>query len=128
MRTDVRLQMSRQLQRFLRRAPEDFKRAAATALYQEAEPIMTESKQQTPVDTGALRSSGHIQQPVISGDQVTVEMGYGGPAASYAEIVHEKLDVHHPVGKAKYLEDPFNEAKPGLPGRIGRRIMRQVGD
>ncbi len=99
----------------------------AEALYAEAELIMTESKRECPVDTGALRDTGHVEQPEISGDQVTVQMGYGGPAAPYAVYVHENLTAQHPVGKAKYLEDPVNEAKPTLPTKMARRLRNGMG-
>lgn len=90
--------------------------AMAKSLYQSAEdPIMRESKRETPVDTGTLRSSGHVEQPEVRRRAGTVEvmMGYGGPAGNgehvgYAVYVHENLTAHHPVGKARYLVDPFN--------------------
>lgn len=30
-----------------------------------------------------------------------------GYTQNYALIVHENLDAHHPIGQAKYLEQPF---------------------
>ena len=38
---------------------------AAQFLIEEAETIVTEAKKLTPVDTGALRSTGHVQKPII---------------------------------------------------------------
>jgi hypothetical protein len=49
-------------------------------------------------------------------------MGFGGQAAPYALIVHEDQTVYHPVGKAKFLEDSFNEKLPDLPEKIVNRI------
>ncbi len=86
------------------------KRAVAelgAALYRQAEQIMTAAKLETPVDTGNLRASGHVQAPIREGQQVSVAEGFGGVAAPYAVIVHENLEAHHPVGKAKFLEDPY---------------------
>lgn len=45
---------------------------------------------------------------------------YGKPMVSwvvgfqtnYALVVHERLDVHHPVGQAKYLEEPARLLAP----------------
>lgn len=40
----------------------------------------------------------------------TTKVGYSAP---YAVPVHERLDVHHPIGQAKFLEQPIRtEAKP----------------
>jgi hypothetical protein len=78
----------------------------------EAERLMTESKQTfVPVDTGALRSSGHVE-PVRFTGRATIEvsLGYGGPSAAYALEVHENLNSHHAYGQAKYLETPVRLA------------------
>lgn len=97
-------------------------RAAKAALYQEAETVMTASKELVPVDTGALRGSGHVQQPVERGSRIEVSLGYGGPAAPYALVVHEDMKARHPTGEAKYLERPLLDAERGMLGRIADRI------
>lgn len=61
----------------------------ASALYEEAEKIITASKQLVPVDTGFLRASGFVEQPEFSHGKVSVALGYGGPAAPYAIHIHE---------------------------------------
>jgi hypothetical protein len=45
-------------------------------------------------------------------------IGFGGPAAKYAIIVHEDLNAHHVTGSAKYLEIPFKQAVKGMAKRI----------
>jgi len=70
-----------------------------------------------------------VKPPEIDGDYVTVEFGYGGPAAkinpktgestdAYALFVHENLQAHHKVGQALYLGQPFIEAEDGMGARI----------
>lgn len=76
------------------------------SLFRQGTAIMTEAKEQTPVDTGVLKASGHVEEPIISGSQVSVQLGFGGVAGEYAVIVHENLNAAHPTGKAKFLEDP----------------------
>jgi hypothetical protein len=76
------------------------------ALYRMGEQIMAESKRRVPVDTGNLRDSGHVQNPVRQDQSVTVVLGYGGPGIGYALPVHERFDVRHKVGGPKYLEQP----------------------
>ncbi len=127
MRITVEIKGAKQLQEALAKLGDRMMAEAGKALYAEAELIMTESKEQCPVDTGALRGTGHVEDPQASGGQVTVQMGYGGPAAPYAVYVHERLDVRHRVGKAKFLEDPVKAAAPKLPARLTRRLKRVIG-
>lgn len=98
--------------------------AMASALFIEAEAIMADSKELVPVDTGALRASGHVQHPKISAQGVEVEMGYGGAAEQYALIQHERLDYNHPSGEAKFLEKPVLEHADGMAERLGASVKR----
>jgi len=106
-----------------RRMGDQAKPVAARALFEEAEAIMAESKEHfVPVDLAVLKASGHVQVPEIEGDQVSVTMGYGGAAKDYAIVQHERLDYHHTVGGAKYLERPLLAAARGLAGRLAGRM------
>ena len=98
------------------------KTQAAAALYQEAEVEMTESKRRCPVDVGTLRDSGHVQAPVEDANGVSVTMGYGGAAESYAIRQHEDLSFFHKVGEAKFLESVLRESAPYLVERIAKRM------
>ena len=95
----------------------------ARLLTVEAHEIMAKSKPLVPVDLGVLRASGKVLPPVIAGTAVTITMGYGGPAAAYALVQHERLDYHHTTGQAKYLEQPFMEHVATL----GARLLRHFG-
>jgi hypothetical protein len=111
--------VSANLRRLADRTPD----AAGGALYVEAEIEMTEAKARTPVDTGALRGSGYVDQPQYSGREIRVELGFGGPAAGYAVIVHEDLEAIHPRGgQAKYLSSVIDESAPYLLDRVARRL------
>lgn len=115
---DTAQQIAARLQRLADRMPNE----VARALYQEMEIEATESKRRTPVDTGALRSSIHVDEPIVKGRDISVSMVAGGPAAPYAVQVHEDLDAYHPVGQAKFIESTLNEARPFLAQRIAKRI------
>jgi hypothetical protein len=104
--------------------PETVLRVTEQELYATANNIITDAKQLTPVDTGALRSSGHVQLPTVVDGHVEVKMGFGGPAVSYATYVHEDLQAHHPVGQAKFLEIPFNNRVKTLMKRLKALIQR----
>ena len=90
------------------------------ALVAACEEILEASLEQVPRDTNTLASSAFWE---ITGNWRTgwhATVGYGGsmdpinpitgkPASSYMLAVHEDLSVHHPIGKAKYLEDPVRD-------------------
>ena len=105
-------------------------RKLESALFQEATKIMTDSKENfVPVDLGTLRESGTVLPPERSGSTVSVQMGYGGFAESYALIQHENLEFRHPNGGGpKYLERPFNAAvyAPGFRARISEYVARAL--
>jgi hypothetical protein len=104
--------------RNMRRAGRTMESALGDAIHQEALAIMAQSKQEVPVDTGRLRQTGYVAKPRPTVRGPMVSMGYG---TRYALPVHERLEVRHPVGKAKFLEDPVNAAKQGYTDRVARR-------
>lgn len=95
---------------------------AKIALVRMAEKTMTKAKELTPVDTGALRASGHVQRPEEVGYEIRVRLGFGGAAAPYAIIVHERTDVHHPVGQAKFLESALLQNSPRVAIELRRAL------
>lgn len=116
-----------EVDRALKRAGSDAQRSLGRALYVEGERIMGESKRLCPVDTGTLRSSGRVQEPVHQGETVTVVLSYGGAAAPYAVSVHENMNAYHaPPTQAKFLEQPALEARETMPGRLARTIAEDL--
>lgn len=113
--------------------------ALESALFVEGEQTITEAKVITPVDEGVLRASGFVMLPERNGDEVFVDIGFGGPSGSgnhggetnskdvgYAIIQHEDLTFFHTVGQAKYLEVPLNKRKTGYSERIAKRIRAKL--
>lgn len=111
-------QMRAKLKQIAKSTPEK----VASALYKEAQIEMTESKRRVPVDTGVLRASGFVAEPVYEGTQISVALNYGGAAESYAIIVHEDLHAFHKIGQAKYLESVLNESRPYMAARLQARL------
>lgn len=106
-----------ELEAKLNAAFDRYRGAMAAAVYQEACVIGRESILQVPVDTGRLRASFYVAPPAALVNPV-VRMGYG---VDYALPVHEMTDVPHKVGKAKFLEDPINDAKGEWLDRVAKR-------
>ena len=71
------------------------------------EALLGWSQDLVPVDKGVLHDSGYV---LVEGEgyDTIVDVGY---TAHYAIYVHENLNVHHPNGQAKYLEQPANERR-----------------
>jgi hypothetical protein len=107
----------------LRALNQDIPGAVGRGLYRGGQKVMAISQERyVPVDTGALRSSGHVTEPAASPSGVSITLGYGGPAAGYAIFVHENLNAKHTTGQAKYLETPLNENL----GEIEREIVGEL--
>jgi len=75
-------------------------------LYKMGQHLRSESVKECPVDTGRLRASATVTpvQKKSFEDKYFVDVGYG---TDYAIYVHERTELHHTVGKAKFLEDPL---------------------
>ena len=96
------------------------------ALYAEGNRIMGESVQRVPVDTGLLRSTAHVERPVMTGSTVEVALRYGSHGlADYAILIHEDVTMNHPHGgEAKYLQTPLLAAATGMAARLGTPCSR----
>lgn len=122
--------ISKKMKKALKEMPEIATKAIESALYQEAEKIMTDSKENyVPVDTSNLKQSGTVLPPENKNGVITVEMGFGGLAEDYALIQHENLEFKHPNGgQAKYLEVPFKKSvsAAGFKIRIGQKVAKAI--
>lgn len=101
--------------------------AFAVALYQETQIEVTECKNVTPVDTGALRASIHPEGPFREGRRIWANIVAGDASIDYAIIVHEDPDAdhshsHNSNGQWKYIQQPLEASAPYLGDRIAKRI------
>ena len=129
----------------LRASSDEVLQAAASVLTVQAETIMTTSKKRdVPVDEGPLRASGHVQKPERSLSQVSVLLGFGGPAGSgnrgesndedvgYAVRVHEDISTFglSPGGgmRGGRAGERGDEAEQGRTGRtyVGRAKYLEI--
>lgn len=94
-------------------------------LFEEAQIVFRNSQRLVPVDSGTLRRSGILFPPKQEGNQIIVEMGYGGAASAYAMRQHEEQSFKHKSGKSwKYLEIPVREAIPKIQESLKVRLER----
>ncbi len=113
----------------LNRMPEATMRAAGGSLKRRGEHVIGRSQEEfVPVDVGTLRDSAFVEDPVFAGNEVTVDLGFGGAAEDYALRQHEDLSLRHPNGgQAKYLERPLLEEAPGMLAEIAADIKAELG-
>jgi hypothetical protein len=109
----------------LRRAALNSGALAGAALYQEGLKMMAVSQRQVPVRLGVLRSTGTVHAPQRRGSSsIEVLLTYGGPAAPYAWVQHERLHLRHDAPtKAKYLEDPVLAASDSFERGLRNRMQ-----
>jgi hypothetical protein len=122
------------LQKIVDQAGDKALTAIAQGLYLEAQMAFNESQTLVPIDTGILKSSGHITSPKMDENSVEITIAYGGPATSYAFFVHERIYApsgkkvyHKPPTRAKYLEIPVKRRAKGMSGRLAVFIKRAIG-
>lgn len=85
--------------------------------------ILPQCIAETPLDTGALRASERVV-----GDGTSVDMTIAIEAtAPYAIYVHEDLTKYHPIGKAKFIEDPLYANLPLIEFTIVNTIDNIMG-
>jgi glycine cleavage system pyridoxal-binding protein P len=107
------------IEKAMKRHRDQVMTAIGQALVGAAEAVMTLSKATyVPVVTGTLRSTGHVGDvAVTSAGVISIEMGYGGPAAPYASAVHD-APPDRGQGKSQYLYLPFMDVARTLDRRI----------
>lgn len=94
---------------------EEIKAATDAAVWQEGLDIIANSAKIVPVKHSHLKGSAYAAPP-RNGE---VEIGYG---KDYALPVHDRVEVHHNVGQALYLQKPFEAAQRGWDQRLAKRI------
>ncbi|HMF88745.1 MAG TPA: hypothetical protein VK575_11760 [Gemmatimonadaceae bacterium] len=110
-----------QLAKIQKNAPDEF----GNALIGVAEEVVDQNIiPATPILSGDLRNDIRVLGFFRRGRVIAVKIAAGNtpPVDEYAAIVHEDLELNHPVGGAKYIERPLKAVAPQLPARIAKRI------
>ena len=107
----------------LRRLAQSVPIRAAQALNVVAEETMTDAKERTPVDTGTLKRSGKVHQHATP-RRLSAGLSYG---TEYAVFVHERTELRHHVGEAKFLENAIKFTSMFFAERIMNEIKFDGG-
>ena len=113
----------KEMQAAVRALATAFPTKAKRGLVRGCEGIMTRSKEDfVPVKTGNLASTGRVTpdpNPLV----ISAALSFGGPAASYAEAVHE-IKRYHVHGQWHYLSQPIEEGIAGVQASILEEVMQ----
>ena len=85
--------------------------------------IYDDSQPRVPVDTGALKRSGVIQE-VDGGFKIKYHSENPKNGYNYAVIQHENTSFKHRVGQAKYLEDAIKNNMDRIEDAIVKEIVK----
>jgi hypothetical protein len=76
--------------------------------------LLEDAKTRVPIDTGELIRSGYTRQ--------VGHTSFVGFTAPHAAKVHERLDIKHPRGQAKFLEQPLRDEVPYFADDLAKGI------
>ena len=83
--------------------------AVTEAVGKAAEDLQGRSQAVTPVDTGTLKASIHVEGPTASGNTAEAKVATGGESSAYAIYVHEGTSR---MGAYKFIERPLLQMIP----------------
>ena len=92
--------------------------AIEEAIAKAAEDLQGRSQAETPVKTGTLKASIHVEGPFSSGNTVEAKVATGGESSEYAIFVHEGTSR---MAARKYIERPLLQMIP-----VYREFIRQA--
>jgi hypothetical protein len=118
----MKIEGLKDLEKALGDMEENHPKAFAAALWQNGQELHRFSVQKTPVNTGHLRRSYVVDRPDISGNTITVLVGF---SAQYALWVHE-INKNYSKGDWKFLERAVDEASSGWEKRLAKRTKKLI--
>ncbi len=79
--------------------------------------LQGKAQEKTPVDTGTLKASIHVEGPFMSGNTAEAHVATGGESSEYAIYVHEGTSR---IKAFKFIELPLLEEAPVYQEYISR--------
>lgn len=98
--------------------------AARQGMNEFAEHVAGDGQELAPVETGALKASATTEDAKVEGSKITCVLGFN---TSYAAAVHERLDLNHPQGQAKFLETSIRRNVPKMAPFIAGKVKAAGG-
>lgn len=95
---------------------------AAVAVNEVAEVTMTDARSRTPVRFGILKDSGKVSRHATA-RRLEADLTYG---TEYAIWVHERTELRHSVGEAKFLEKALTKTAATFVGDVTAKIRSML--
>lgn len=78
-----------------------------------ADELLTSIKAATPTDSTALQRSAKTSSPRVASRSVSIDIDVGeGLPRGYPVIVHQKDEIYHDDGQARFVSEPLIEHIP----------------
>ena len=123
---EIEVESDEELMQRIQTATEQYPDEVAKAVWQELQMIISSAQTKTPVDTGMLRASGHVEDPLVSPGEIVVRFGF---SQNYAEYVESGCphyangdEAHHVTGQAHFMQSAMDERINSLGDNIVARI------
>lgn len=120
MNVSIELRGDEKIRDELRRQSKICPPAAAAMVYGFGTRVMRDSVKRTPTLTGELKDSAYVTVPQASSGHPSVEIGYG---SEHAVPVHEKTEVSHYDGEAKFLQKALDGSRSGALPQMARDFL-----
>jgi hypothetical protein len=86
--------------------------------------VLSQAIELAPIKFGDLKASGYAEDAVWDGSMLFATLGFG---VYYAAAVHERLDVHHDQGQAKFVEVPIRQNAPRMAPYVAGYVSGRAG-
>ena len=84
--------------------------------------LMGLMRARTPYRNGSLKNSGLVQGPDDEGNDIIVVLSFGNDQVNYAIPVHERINLRHRHGRAKFMESVVQEEAGNIAPNITEGI------
>lgn len=99
--------------------------AMATGVVQSAESFVGKAMAATPVETGTLRASIHVEDVNVGANEVTAKVSTGGESSEYALFVHEGTGPHKITGNPFLAFNGIVVRSVNHPGTTAYKFMER---
>lgn len=97
--------------------------AGVKGVDQFANHVIGKAQKLAPIEFGTLKASGVAEKAEAKGNDIFAVVGFN---TNYAAAVHERLDLNHDQGQAKYLEDAMRTEGPKLVPFVEKEMRKAL--
>jgi hypothetical protein len=116
----IKVSGAKEIQAKFQRMEKEAPVAVAAGMFQAMQIIIRDAKARAPVESGTLRASGYVANPVISfsAGKVTVEAGFGGFAEAYVWRRH----VENTTGERLFFQRALDAGRSTINAEVAKAL------